>query len=288
MTRLSVPDGVSFELLVVDNNSTDMREKVIKSFSAVLPIRYLFEPKTGKSHACNCALRHAGGECIIWTDDDVIVDRNWLASYADAFSRYPDAVFFGGPIIPWFEGTPPAWLVQILPQVPSAYGKRDFGKESIALTSKTSLPWGANYAVRTCEQQHHPFDTTLGPRGKKRVVAEETTLLSKMLDAGLSGRWVPDACVRHYIPVELQNTAFLRKFYRALGFQDSRGRHNTAAPSLFGAPRYLWRKAVGFEIKYRFRRCLCDPSVWIEDLKSSSHTFGTIRGYRDRQHECGS
>ena len=131
MRHLSIPNGVSLELLVVNNNSSDMTEQVIKSFSRSLPIRYLFEPKTGKSHACNCAVRNARGEYIIWTDDDVLVDPRWLASYAGAFVRYRDAVFFGGPIIPLFEGTPPPWLLKILPQIPSAFGMRDFGRNRL-------------------------------------------------------------------------------------------------------------------------------------------------------------
>jgi glucosyl-dolichyl phosphate glucuronosyltransferase len=286
MTRLAIPEGISWELLVVNNNSSDTTEEVIKSFSGSLPIRYLFEPETGLSNARNCAVRHARGEYIIWTDDDVLVDRNWLASYAGAFVQYPDAAFFGGPILPVFEGTPPAWLTKILPQIPSAFGKIDLGKESCALTSEASLPWGANFAVRTREQLKHPFDPSLGLRGNKRVVAEEITMLSGLLDAGLSGRWVPDALVRHYIPKAIQTTDFLRKFYRALGEEKGRHLHDEASPKLFGAPRYLWRKAVTFEIKYRLRRYLSDPSVWIEDLKSSVRALGTINGYKAKQVVC--
>jgi glycosyltransferase involved in cell wall biosynthesis len=284
MKSLSIPDGISLELLVVNNNSKDTTEECIKSFLRSLPIRYLFEPETGLSPARNCAVRHARGEYIIWTDDDVLVDQKWLVSYADAFVKYPDAVFFGGPIIPYFEGTPPTWLVKILPQIPSAFGMRDLGNEPIALTSKAALPWGANFAVRTREQRWHPFDPSLGLKGKKRVVAEETTMLSGMLDAGLSGRWVPDARVRHYISKALQTTDFLRTFYHGLGDADGRCSPDIAVPQLFGAPRYLWRKAVTFEIKYLFGRYLSDPSVWVEDLKSSAGTFGKINGYRARQH----
>jgi glycosyltransferase involved in cell wall biosynthesis len=286
MTRLSIPDGISFELLVVNNNSIDMTEEVVKSFCRSLPIRYLFEPEPGKSHACNCAVRHARGEYIVWTDDDVLVDQNWLASYAGAFVQYPDAVFFGGPIIPVFEGTPPAWLAKILPQIPSAFGKRDLGSESFAFTSKGLLPWGANYAVRTREQLKHPFDPSLGPRGSKRIVAEEITMLSGMLDAGLSGRWVPDARVRHYIPKALQTTHFLRKFYSALGEEKGRRLHDETSTKLFGAPRYLWKEAVTFEIKYHLHRYLCDPSIWIEYLKLSANAFGIISGCKYKQAVC--
>ncbi|MGO9314095.1 MAG: glycosyltransferase [Syntrophobacteraceae bacterium] len=286
MARLFIPDGISFELLVVNNNSTDTTDEVIESFSTTLPIRYLFEPKTGKSHACNRAVRNARGEYILWTDDDVLVDRNWLASYADAFAQYPDAAFFGGPVTPKFEGIPPEWLNQTLPEIISAFGMIDFGRRSFSITSKTSLPFGANFAVRTLEQLRHPFDPSLGPHGNKRVAGGETDMLERMVEAGLSGRWVPDARVKHYIPKALQTTRFIRKYYYAFAEGDGRRNrrlHDVAVPMLFGAPRYLWRQAVSAEIRYRIRRYLSDPNVWIKDLKSSVLTFGMISSYKARQ-----
>jgi glycosyltransferase involved in cell wall biosynthesis len=276
MTRLLIPDGISFELLVVNNNSSDTTDEVIESFSTTLPIRYLFEPETGKSHACNCAVRNARGEYILWTDDDVLVDRNWLASYADAFVQHPDAAFFGGPITPWFEGIPPAWLNQTLPQLRSAFGMIDLGRESFILTSKALLPWGANFAVRTSEQLRHPFDPSFGPRGNRRVAGGETEMLQKMVESGLSGRWVPDARVRHYIPKALQTTHFIRKYYYADAERDGRRLHDAGMPM----PRYLWRQAVRSEIKYRLRRYLSDPNVWIKNLKSSVLALGIISGYK--------
>jgi len=280
MTRLVIPDGISLELLVVNNNSSDTTEEVIKSFSTTLPVRYLFEPQTGKSHACNCAVRHARGEYILWTDDDVLVDPKWLASYAEAFVQYPDAVFFGGPIIPGFEGIPPAWLTKTWPQITYAFGLLDFGRQPFTVTTKTLLPCGANFAVRTREQRLHPFDPRFGMRGTRRVLGEETTMLAHMLDAGLSGCWVPDARLIHRIPKANQTTDFIRKYYYAWGEWEGRDLDDVALPKLFGAPRYLWGQAVSSEIKYRLRRYLSDPSVWIEDLKSSVIALGRISVYK--------
>jgi glucosyl-dolichyl phosphate glucuronosyltransferase len=60
-------------LLVVNNNSTDNTDQIIAHHAEWLPIRRLFEPKAGKSHAANLGIQHATGELIICTDDDVLV-----------------------------------------------------------------------------------------------------------------------------------------------------------------------------------------------------------------------
>ena len=118
---------IDWEILVVNNNSTDETDDIIEKHVKNLPIRRLFETKAGKSHALNHAIREAQGDYILWTDDDAIVDRNWVSAYAEAFRRWPDAVFFGGPVLPWFDQDPPKWLnEETLPIVASAYAIRDF------------------------------------------------------------------------------------------------------------------------------------------------------------------
>src|SRR5512143_830758 len=81
MTRLVAPSGCTWELLVINNNSTDATESVIARFEARLPIRGVFETQPGLSNARNRAVREAGGEYVLFTDDDVLVDPDWLVAY---------------------------------------------------------------------------------------------------------------------------------------------------------------------------------------------------------------
>src|SRR4051812_25844630 len=81
MTRLQVPAGVTWEVIVVNNNSSDVTDTVIASFEGRLPIRRVFEPAQGKSHALNRAVAESRGDYILWTDDDALVDEGWLAAY---------------------------------------------------------------------------------------------------------------------------------------------------------------------------------------------------------------
>src|SRR3954466_10143738 len=85
---LHVPADVEWELLVVNNNSTDATEEVIARHTAQLPLRRLFERKQGLSNARNCAAAAARGDLLLWTDDDVLVDPDWLAVYVDSARRW--------------------------------------------------------------------------------------------------------------------------------------------------------------------------------------------------------
>ena len=107
MTALTIPADVTWELLVVDNNSNDETAVVIGEFVNRLPIRALLESTPGLSNARNTAVAAARGEYILWTDDDVLVDRTWLSAYATAVARYHDACVYGDAVKPWFSETTP-------------------------------------------------------------------------------------------------------------------------------------------------------------------------------------
>ncbi len=86
-TKISVPEGSLWELVLVDNNSKDKTKLFVEEFKKNyrLNIEYIFEEKPGKSHALNHGIKQAKGEIIAFTDDDVIVDRDWLLNIQKAF-----------------------------------------------------------------------------------------------------------------------------------------------------------------------------------------------------------
>ncbi|MBV9211685.1 MAG: glycosyltransferase family 2 protein [Acidobacteria bacterium] len=275
VARLRIPTDIEWELLVVNNNSTDATAETLAAFTSRLPLRTVFESEPGLSNARNRAVSEARGEYILWTDDDVLVDEQWLAAYAEAFKSWPDAAVFGGNIEPWFEGEPPVWLPRVWARVASAYASRDLGDESIALSTEV-IPFGANFAVRAREQREYLYDPRLGVRPDNIMGGEETTVIRKMLSDGLTGRWVPQARVRHYIPRARQSIEYLRKYFKGYGEYCARQDADNKDAKLFGRPRWLWREAVASELKYHVRRRLSKPEVWIEDLIASSQARGQL------------
>lgn len=279
MCSLEIPAGVEWELVVVDNNSTDDTRHVVETFMARLPIRYVFEPVQGVSHARNRAVAEANGEYILWTDDDVLVSRNWMEAYVSAFKRHPEAAFFGGPVEPWFEGEPPKWLLQCLSPISSAFALRGLGDEERELgTTCDDLPYGANYAICTQWQKRYLYDVSLGVKGKARVLGEETTVLERIVENGGKGYWVPDAAVRHWIPRHRQTVAYLWRYYFGGGRTEFlRSQPLSGLPPSkiwFGVPRWTWRAVVENTVRYALYRLTRPPEVWVPALLRMARTWG--------------
>src|SRR6185295_20067875 len=83
---LTVPPGLAWELIIVDNGSSDDTSEVVDRYGQDLPIRLVREERAGLSIARNRGVAEARGRYICWTDDDVIIDRGWLSAYVSAFA----------------------------------------------------------------------------------------------------------------------------------------------------------------------------------------------------------
>jgi len=280
-TRIDVPAGVDWELLVVNNNCTDATDDVIRRFEHRLPVRRAAEPTPGLSHARNRAVAESHGDYIIWTDDDVTVVPGWLSAYVAAFRSRPQAAIFGGPIRPTFDGTPPEWLTRIYPTIAGVYAACDLGPEVVPF-HQWATPWGANYALRRREQVANLYDPELGYRPGRLIGWEETEVIRALLASGAEGWWVPDAALQHHVPPARQTTKYLRShFYNRGRYYGSRWTEDDRPqPFMFGRPRWMWRKAITSELRYRIRRVASTPEIWIEDLIKASETWGILNGYR--------
>ena len=281
MTRLEVPPGLAWELLVVNNNCTDDTDRVIADFETRLPVRRLFEPVPGLSNARNCAVVAARGRWIVWTDDDVLVDPSWLAAYARAFDRWPEAAIFGGPISPWFPAPPPDWLTASWPRIANAYACIDYGAEAFELTERR-VPFGANIAFRTDRLRAMPFDPERGVKPGSRMGGEETGVVRALLAAGDTGWWVSDARVRHFIPEERQTLDYVREWFDAYG--EYLGRYGTEPPAamIFGKPRWLVRQAIVTNVRGWWRRRLRPADEWMDDFIAAHTARGALRGWSRR------
>jgi glycosyltransferase involved in cell wall biosynthesis len=217
---LRVPDGLLWEFIVVDNGSTDATGDVVRSYQDRLPIRLVREERAGLSNARNKAVAEATGRYICWTDDDVKLDPEWLAAYAAAFRRHPEAGLFGGriepvleaPTTPWFAKLSDRWPVSIL------LAKRDFGVEPRHLNfEEGAIPFGANFAIRTAEQRRVAYEPGLGVSPHHRRIGEEAEVIFRLLAEGVVGWWVPDAKVFHIITKERQSWDYIYDFSTAYG-----------------------------------------------------------------------
>ena len=188
LTRLQVPPGLEWEVVVINNNSPDGTTAVLESFVSKLPLRHFLETNQGIAFARNRAAREAGGDVVLWTDDDIQVKPNWLARYASEIASHSDCGFFGGPVELLFEGNPPQWLLDGLDSVGGALGQVKI-PGYLAIGEGPELPFNCNMAVR---REHHlsmPYDTRYGRKAGSLVSGEETVFMRELLARGIKGRW---------------------------------------------------------------------------------------------------
>ncbi|MDR3450296.1 MAG: glycosyltransferase [Alphaproteobacteria bacterium] len=280
MTKLVIPSGLEWELIIVDNGSTDGTTQVIDSFKDRLPVKRVFQPLAGLSNARNAGVDAASGNYIVWTDDDVGLDPQWLAAYGEAFQRWPNAALFAGKITPHLEPPTPDWLIGNADAIGSLLAKSDCGDVPVALsTDKRILPFGANFAIRTAVQKQFRYNPDLGVAPGRRMGGEETDVAKRILASGRHGWWLPGPKVTHHIPAARQTLAYVAEYYETLGeyfVYESIQKGNT--PLLFGVEPLLWLKLPFCFFKYRLAKML-NRKIWVKHFSSYLLRRGQIRAW---------
>jgi glycosyltransferase involved in cell wall biosynthesis len=281
LTAMRIPDDLDWEVVVVNNNCTDHTDTVTGAFTNRLPIRREFEPQRGLSRARNRAVNAARGDYIIWTDDDVVLDPGWLTAYMGAFRRWPEAAVFAGKIVERFEKPVSKWLAGN--DSFHGFGARDFGDEALPLSiPEHRLPFGPNFAVRAAEQKRFRYNPELGHAPGQRRRCEETDVAERILEAGATGYWVPQAQVEHCTSREQQTIRYFADFFATYGeAEEFRNRSPLTGPLWIGAPRWMWRRLMEKSLRYHIYRLISPASVWLPYLRERAITWGKIRYWRN-------
>lgn len=266
-----------WEVMVVDNGSSDDTASVVAGFSDRLPIRLVREPKPGVANARNTAARSAEGHYLIWADDDVLVRKDWITAYLDAFRAWPTTVVFAGRIVPVLEEPTPAWFREALPLLALPLAERDFGDMPRALPAEMEfVPYSANAALVTAVQRQFPFDPRRGPG--TRYSGEETEAFMAILKAGYEARWLPSAVVEHQIAVSRQTTAYIGHWFEQLGRTLVwSGQESLDGVKVRGVPVWLARRALRHELDYWRTRATLPPSIWVSRLIRRSFNRGLMQ-----------
>jgi len=105
-------DHSKFEVVVVDNASTDNTAEIVKKWAAKYPelIRYEFEGRQGSHFARNGVISKVKGDLLYFTDDDMIADSKMLSSLVKVMEEHPEVATVTGRVIPHWEQEPPMWL----------------------------------------------------------------------------------------------------------------------------------------------------------------------------------
>ncbi|WP_150913234.1 glycosyltransferase [Marinobacter halotolerans] len=251
LTTLTPPQG-GWEIIAVDNASTDNSSAIINSYKKKLPLKLLHQPKQGKNFALNLALPYCLGEIIVFTDDDILASPDLLLGYERLLTNKLDYTVFGGKIIPHWPDDKPEAIVKTIPLGPAySLHKEDMHSGP----TDPGMVWGANMAIRSdVFKKGARFNECIGPSIGSYIMGSETELNFRLAEAGHLFWFEDSIVVKHQIRPEQLSHKWLagraQRFGRANAFNDHKRRDRSNMPIVFGAPRWQYRALVeGWLIK---------------------------------------
>lgn len=205
-----VDSSRQWEVIIVDNNSQDHTRSVVDAAQHDWPLlRYEFEGEQGLSHARNHGIGSARGHVLLFTDDDVLPETDWLEKTLTGMNHY-QADACGGYIAPIWETPPPAWLNERF------YGFlaiRTDRTDDYLITKPAQAPFGANMVFRKeVFSKIGLFDTNRGRKGKVLASGEDGEMFERLLAAGLKAVFLGQSRVHHKIEAFRLSKNYLRRW----------------------------------------------------------------------------
>lgn len=271
-----IEQSVAWEIIAVDNNSYDGTAIILDSFREALPMTVLRNSKRGKNSGLNLGLRHAKGDLIVFTDDDVIPNTDWLTRFKICAEANQGYDIFAGRILPFWTATPDPIVVNNAP-LGTTY----------ALTSDNQVEgpinpgdvWGPNMAVRkSVFKGGHSFNEAVGPDEGNYIMGSETEFTVRVNAAGHKCWFCGAAKVQHIIRQhQMQQKWVIKRAYRS-----GRGQRNSEvtgkasqARKFLGIPRWRFRALL---TQY-FRLALSSLSGNRDSRFSALWEISFLKGY---------
>jgi glycosyltransferase involved in cell wall biosynthesis len=285
LERMHVASDTSWDVVIVDNNSNDETHVLVERRSATfrVPLGYVFEPRQGKSLAMNTGLGATASPLLAFVDDDVRVDRQWLASIVRAFRDHPRIDYVGGPVDPIWEVPRPAWLAATGKILWGTLAILDYGSESFVFEERQRIPLGANFAVRRrLIDLVGDFDPALGRTSDQRLLLgqELPEFFARTRAAGALGMYLPAMRVAHHVPARRLRPEYIRRWWYGKGISRARleavhpvtelGLDLRTVPTVAGIPRFLFGAALRDAARWlsalvhgdRGRRLAAETQLW--------------------------
>lgn len=209
-----VSPEISWELLVVNNASTDGTIEFIQEFwpaNLVHKLRILNEDRPGAAYARKRAMEEARYSYLTYVDDDNWISSNWLEEVFNIFEKYPQVALISCPSYGYFETDPPAYLDGLK-------GWLALGNQSEyegILTNKVTVYWTAGLSIRL--EAYEPIREAklsfclTGRQGNKITGGEDHELCLMMALLGWDAYYSRKIWFTHYIPASRMQVNYLKK-----------------------------------------------------------------------------
>ena len=286
-------EELDWEVLVVDNNSTDNTKEVVENYAhkSIIKIRYAHEKQQGLNYARNLGMREEKGDYFSYVDDDILVNKVWLRSIYDAFiENNADAV--GGRIHLDESITLPKW---VLPELYGFLGYQDLGETSFQMDGKKNYPFGGNMAFsRKIAKKVGLFNPRLGRKGEGKTRNElfkgaETDYFHRLSDIEKHRIfYAPDAIVYHQIKDFQLEKKYFRTIHFNAGFQKALFDDPSYNRVIAGIPLFLYSQFFRNAGKYLAQVMKNGPDKAFRQQMTAGNFLGMILGYhkkyKDQKH----
>ncbi len=244
------------DILVIPNACTDGTHAMLADYQKRaqkeqwLPLHFEAEPRPGKSHALNRAIRLLQAPLVAYVDDDHRVDTQYLTAIVAAANQYQDFEIFCGRILPDWDGTEPSWVHETGPFriYPLPVPRYDQGLEPKQLGSENPLPGGGNLSLRrSVFSRVGGFSVDFGPHGHNLGGAEDIEWVERAMASGAKPHYVPSILQYHYVDPERLTLPYL--MHKAFERSSSVIRLAKHLGDNQRIPSYMYRKAFEYLIQ---------------------------------------
>ena len=244
----------NFEAIIVDNNSTDNTAEVFKqwrSSHANGSFTYLTESKQGASFARNTGAEGAKGQWLCFMDDDAIANSNYVENIIKHIKTKPEAIGFGGRIIPKYIPSAPEWMSYY---VSSLVGNFDYAPTACAFENG-KYPLESNMIVKKdIYDSIGGFNTQLpGVVGTLRIGGEGKELFYKLLALGHTIYYDPAICVHHVVEVKKLTPEYMYRVASGIGRGEKTRTLSISKGSYFKKIiEYVFKLGAAFVIGFKY------------------------------------
>jgi glycosyltransferase involved in cell wall biosynthesis len=236
----------TYEILVVDNNSTDDTRSVVEEFIAYgyENLSYMFESQQGKSNALNTGLNAARGSIFTICDDDFILPVDWLKNIFEAFNAHPEVSFVSGKVLPAWQGEAPSWLTPIHW---SAIALTDYGEKEFYADENNQICLLACSFRMNDVKAVGGYNSKLGVTKNQIGGMEDFEILKRLWRSGRKGIYLPHIWFHHKVTPNRYTKHYHRKWHTGHGSFYAAMREEEfekASVRLFDVPAHMYRQAA--------------------------------------------
>lgn len=271
---------VQFEILVVDNNSSDGTQMVLEKLKNQNgpPLRCVVEVNQGISFARNRAIEESlGSEYLFFIDDDELPQPGWISAAINTFHS-ESAQCIGGRIrCVFYPVKRPDWLEN---ELLGFLGEVNYGSDTFIIKDKNTPIWTGNIAYKVSlftESKKYRFDTRYNREGKGIGGGEDVMMFQSLLNDGIKMIYCPAMIIEHYIePWRLKKRYFLKLHFNS-GRKFGQYQSGDFQKTVFGIPFFMISQTMNHLIKTLIFFLKKDKKT-IRQAMNFSHAAGMMYG----------